>query len=216
MTAASAQLHIEFDAQHVTVTTDVPEMGDYIARVYSLMLADCPVDLLATVVFSETPQGFALTARDRTEYSGIPENFLALVKEEVVRAFSAARTDLEWIHASAVTRDDACCLFIGPSQAGKSTLASDLCHLGWKLVAEDVTPIRCDSAEAIPFPQQPRPRRFEPDSAISGSPRPERDERGWRGSDAEGAFTHHDSCISRLSRGRRSDDNAGVFGLRRD
>ncbi|MBN2307433.1 MAG: hypothetical protein JXR94_00590 [Candidatus Hydrogenedentes bacterium] len=70
-----------------------------------------------------------------------------LLKLIVVRE----RSDLRFVHASAVACHGNAALFIGPSTSGKTTLAVALARAGFQLLADDTTPIHLDTAAVWPF-----------------------------------------------------------------
>lgn len=73
-------------------------------------------------------------------------------------AFVAAHPDLIWLHAAAASRDGFAILLAGPAGAGKSTLLVQLIDRGWRLLADDVVPVRPGRLEALPLPFSPEVR----------------------------------------------------------
>ncbi len=66
-----------------------------------------------------------------------------------------AKTDADWIgvfHASAISRNDRCIMFLGISGSGKSTIAAILVAAGFGLVADDFVPLGAASVEVFSFP----------------------------------------------------------------
>lgn len=65
------------------------------------------------------------------------------------------RTDKDWIgafHASAISQDNRCILFLGDSGNGKSTTCSILMASGFGLVADDFVPVDAETLSAFYFP----------------------------------------------------------------
>jgi hypothetical protein len=77
------------------------------------------------------------------------------VRKWSTEAFIAACGDLVWVHAAAVARDRGVLLLIGPAGAGKSSLAVQLVQAGWRLLADDATPIHPTRLTALPLPFNP-------------------------------------------------------------
>lgn len=60
------------------------------------------------------------------------------------------------LHASCVARNGAGLILAGPKGSGKSTLAAHLCERGWRLISDDVVPIRLTRGEAHAVPSFPQ------------------------------------------------------------
>jgi hypothetical protein len=72
-----------------------------------------------------------------------------------VLPFAAVLHGLEVLHASAVILDGQAVAFVGPSRAGKTSLALELCRLGASFVADDVLAVQRDGAALIGHPGSP-------------------------------------------------------------
>ena len=70
----------------------------------------------------------------------------------------AARPDLVWLHAAAVSRDGRALLIAGPGGSGKSSLATELVGVGFCYLGDDVIPLDPVSGTAFPFPVTPAVR----------------------------------------------------------
>ena len=172
------QLHIAFDKTHVTVETDVPEAVDFVKRTFVHMLSDCAPQPIATIRFSADSHGYSLSAPESAEIKDEwLEHMTGLLKDEVRHQFIRARSDLLWLHSGAVERNGGARLICGPSGAGKSTLTTMLCERGWRLLSDDVVPIRMDADSALPFAHAPsrrlRPLRFLTQIELNGVKREE-------------------------------------------
>ena len=73
-------------------------------------------------------------------------------------ALASDRPDLLWLHASAVASGDRAIVLAGPAGAGKSTLAVHMLAGAWRLMADDLVPVRPGTAEALPLPFTPEVR----------------------------------------------------------
>ncbi len=66
-----------------------------------------------------------------------------------------AKTDADWtgvFHASAISNNDRCIMFLGDSGSGKSTIAAILMAAGFGLLADDFVPLEAASTEIFYFP----------------------------------------------------------------
>jgi hypothetical protein len=66
------------------------------------------------------------------------------IKAGVVEAFKHDLAGGLALHASAAVKDDAAVVLLGPSDAGKSTMAAALVQRGWALAADDVVVLEED------------------------------------------------------------------------
>ena len=92
---------------------------------------------------------------------------LPLIKDEVRLQFMRSRPDLLWLHAGSVERDGQAILLAGRSGQGKSTLTTRLCESGWRLLSDDISPVRMETDSVVPFPQSPV-RRLHPGREVTG------------------------------------------------
>lgn len=156
-----SELHIEFDGQQLTVRTDVPEMGAFLADAYSAMLVPAQRESIGRLEFLRSGDGYVLRGMRDTDYAAPLPYLFESVKAEVMVHFVSARRDLMWVHAGAVEWSGKALLFAGPSGNGKSTLVTLLCDRGWRFLSDDIAPIRMNADEVLPFPQTAR-RRIHP------------------------------------------------------
>jgi hypothetical protein len=70
------------------------------------------------------------------------EQYLPLLLASAVPAMVLMLRGDYVLHASAVARDNVAVAFAGQSGAGKSTVAAAMCTQGWRLVTDDVLPMR--------------------------------------------------------------------------
>jgi hypothetical protein len=149
------ELNIEFDGQQITVRTDVPEMRDYVARTYELMLSKTNGNAIGQVEITHAPGGFAFRGEGDIDHTGEISGLYEYLKYQLLVQFIRQRQDLLWLHAAAVVRNEKALIFAGPSGQGKSTLSTRLYEKGWSFMSDDIAPVRMSSNEVLPFPQSP-------------------------------------------------------------
>ncbi len=69
--------------------------------------------------------------------------------------FAALLRGLEVFHASAVARDGTAIAMVGPSGAGKTSVALELCRLGADFLADDVLALEIDGEQLLAHPGTP-------------------------------------------------------------
>jgi hypothetical protein len=154
VSASPPGLFIDFDGRQVEVVTDVAAARDLFEKAYRPMLVPELTSRAGRIEVHETPRGYAVHGLEILDFK--QRRFEALVdyiKLDVVRQFVKSRPDLLWMHGAAVERAGSALLIVGRSGQGKSTLSTRLCEAGWRLLSDDVAPIRMDTDEVIPFPQ---------------------------------------------------------------
>jgi hypothetical protein len=72
-----------------------------------------------------------------------------------VLPFAALLQGLEIFHASAVALDGEAVAFLGPSQAGKTSIALELCRLGAGFLADDVLALETSGESLLAYPGTP-------------------------------------------------------------
>jgi hypothetical protein len=72
-----------------------------------------------------------------------------------VLPFAALLQGLEVLHASAVVDDGRAVAFLGPSGAGKTSVAVELCRLGWSFLADDVLALERSDTRLLGHPGTP-------------------------------------------------------------
>jgi len=154
------ELYIEFDVQQLTVTTDDPAVLEYFHRNYFSMLVDTPTHSIGELKVLRSVEGYSVKGLIDLEYDGKVETLFPYLRREVLLFFTRARPDLLWLHSGAVRDDRGAILICGMSGGGKSTLVTELCKRGWKLLSDEAAPIRMDTNEVMPFPQMPRRRVY--------------------------------------------------------
>lgn len=98
---------------------------------------------------------YALDLADGSAFHGDLESACRYLKQQVQLRFIGARSDLIWLHAAAAEREGKCLLIAGPPACGKSSLMTLLCDRGWRMLSDDVGPLRIDPLEVLPYPELP-------------------------------------------------------------
>lgn len=157
----TAEYHIEFDGGQLTIRTDVERVARFVESTYSVMLVPHAFQGVRVVEILRRGPGKFLCGDSVADLEGADEApLLPWLKEEVILGFMRARPDLLWLHAGAVARGDEAIVICGQSGRGKSTLVTLLCESGWKLMSDDVAPVRMEADEVLPFCQTPLRRIF--------------------------------------------------------
>jgi len=151
----ATEQYIEFDHQQLTLRSNSPEIHEFVRETFLRMLAPRVEHSVGKLEVYQQPGGFTLRGRSELDFPGIAENLVDYVRHEVHFHFIEARSDLFWLHAGAVERNGKAMLISGPSGSGKSTLTTLLCGLGWRLMSDDMAPIKMSSLEVLAYPQSP-------------------------------------------------------------
>jgi hypothetical protein len=160
-------LHLEFDGDHLTIVTDLEPIAKFVRATYRHMLVNVSTSSVGVISVMQRDGGYVLVSAETLELTGDScDPLMPYLKEEVVTQFMRARPDLLWVHAGAVERDNCAVLLAAASGQGKSTLTTLLCERGWRLMSDDVAPIRMDRDDVLPFNQLPQ-RRVDPGKHLS-------------------------------------------------
>jgi hypothetical protein len=164
---AEEPLYIEFDGRQIEFTTNIVEAAVFAAGTFRHMLVKRRDALVASVSMTQTATGYTIRGAEEVEYQlGDLPSLLPLLKDEIRLQFMRSRPDLLWLHAAAVERNGNALLIAGRSGQGKSTLSTHLCDNGWRLLSDDVAPVRMTTDTVIPFPQTPV-RRMNPGRTVA-------------------------------------------------
>jgi hypothetical protein len=159
-------VYIEFDGQQLVVSSDVAEVIEHFRRNYEQMLATHATNPVGELAVMRAAGGYDVRGSIELTHTGALDTLQPYLRREVLLAFVRARPDLLWIHAGAVERNGGAVLISGTSGRGKSTLSTELCHRGWKLLSDENAPIDMTTGQVIPFPQRPR-RRLNPGKELT-------------------------------------------------
>jgi hypothetical protein len=158
----SEELYIEFDGAQLVILSDVDPIIEFVRATYRHMLVDRLSSIAGRIDIWRTDMGFKLQSVEPLELTGDScEPLMPYLKEEILLQFMRTRPDLLWIHAGAVERNGRALLIAAASGQGKSTLTTLLLDYGWRLMSDDVAPVRMDTDEVLPFYQAPL-RRLDP------------------------------------------------------
>lgn len=160
------RFNIDFDGSQLTITTDVGGVGDFVRGTYRHMLVEETPFPIGRIDVARKSDGFLLESTESLELIGEScDPMLPYLKEEVIRRFMQARQELLWFHAGTVERNGNALLIAGVSGQGKSTLTTMLGQRGWRLMSDDVAPIRMDTDDVLSFCQSPL-RRLDPGADV--------------------------------------------------
>lgn len=163
-----AEIVIEFDGSHLHVRTDIPRVAEFVRETFRNMIVEGVASGAGRLAVLAQDGSFRIESAEHRVVAGDEvEHLLNLVREEIRFQFMRVRKDLLWLHAAAVERRGSALLLCGQSGQGKSTLSSALCERGWRLMSDDVAPIRMDANEVVAYSQSPvrrvaRDRALEP------------------------------------------------------
>jgi hypothetical protein len=86
---------------------------------------------------------------------GCPDDAWQRLLIAQVLPFAALLHGLEILHASAVATERGAVACVGPSRAGKTSVALELCRRGARFLADDVLALECTGAELLGHPGAP-------------------------------------------------------------
>ena len=154
-----------FDTRHVEVRCGTDSLAAELhVRLGHLVSAAQPAASIVLRVAVDEIAPSCLELRDEAGRSAVGslDHVLHHLRKWMVAAFAAARPDLFWLHASGAARDGFVMLIAGPAGVGKSTLVVRLIERGWRLLGDDVVPLRPDTWHALPLPFTPDVRMSVP------------------------------------------------------
>ena len=151
----ATEQYIEFDRQQLTLRTNSPEIQEFVRQTFRQMLAPRVEHSVGQLEVYQQPTGFSLRGRNDLDFPGTAENLADYLRHEIHFHFIEARSDLFWLHAGVAERNGKALLISGPSGSGKSTLTTLLCDLGWRLMSDDMAPMKISSLEVLAYPQSP-------------------------------------------------------------
>lgn len=160
--------HFRFFSRSVRIEHDDPTLTPFILGCYSsFSLSDQPeqVDLVLRLSQQRNIGGWALSDENSTvDCDSIAAAVFSLEKMLTID-LQKLRTDLFFVHAAAISRQDRCTLVIGQSGAGKSTLCLDLCNENYAYMSDELAPIAPDNFEVEAYPHAIC-LKAEPDASI--------------------------------------------------
>jgi hypothetical protein len=153
--ALTAEQYIEFDGQQLVVRSDAAEIIDFVSRTYRPMLVPRLTTSAGWIEVRRAEGEYVLDWADGPDFHGDLESVCRYLRHQVQLRFIRERSDLLWLHAGAVEREGRCLLISGPTGHGKSSLVTLLCERGWRMLSDDVAPVRMDTLEVLPYPERP-------------------------------------------------------------
>lgn len=167
LTSTQNELYVEFDGQQLAIRSEAGEVLDFVAETYQSMLVPRVSASIGLIEIRRGERYYVALSDESPDFHADLALMFIYVRDRVQLHFIRARSDLLWLHAGAVARETKCLLISGPSGGGKSTLTTLLCERGWQLLSDELAPVRLDTLEVLPFPQQPI-RRIYPGRDVSG------------------------------------------------
>ncbi|HUQ19069.1 MAG TPA: hypothetical protein VM099_05600 [Gemmatimonadaceae bacterium] len=203
--------YVEFDGQQIVIRSDDADIIDFVSRTYEHMLVPRATSIVAVLDTRRNNADYFLQSQDDTDNASDLVSISRYLRREIQQRFIGARSDLLWIHAGAVVRNNKCLLIPAPTAHGKSSLVIELCQTGWCMLSDDLAPVRINTLEVLPYPERPV-RRLYPGRDVS------REELTAIGRESvpisPGAICHSPAIIGGVVFPRfRSDKNAELIRL---
>ena len=135
------------------MSTDVADFAEFIEASYGPQLSSgvSPEIGSISILRRGTDDFEVLDGKTSLKGSGEPKFWFPHLKREILEGFMRSRPQLLWFHAGAVEKEGRAALICGPSASGKSTITLGLCARGWRLLSDDVSPVRLDQNVVMPF-----------------------------------------------------------------
>jgi hypothetical protein len=154
-------LFIRFDDAVVCVETNVAPIYRFVRAAYANMLSAPSLNADANLAIAADGKKFEMRYQTTSSFElDSADQLIPLLKEKIIEIFMCLRPQLLWLHAGAAEKNGEAVMIAGPSGSGKSTLVTHLSGQGWRLLSDDVSPVRTDALQIIPFPQTPSRRIF--------------------------------------------------------
>ena len=156
------RLNIQFEGRQVVIETDSADVMKTLEETYRHVAIGADGLRVGEITILQRPQGYEF--RGPSASYELPSDvaiLLHIVKQEVLSAFVVSTPELLWLHAGAVSWNGRALILPGNSGQGKSTFVTLLSECGWLVMSDDAAPIKAESFEVVPFPQQPV-RRLHP------------------------------------------------------
>lgn len=156
----TTEWYIEFDGQQLLLRSAAAEIIDFASRTYRSGVVASPTTSVGSIEVQHSNGKFVFDLADGSPFRGDLQSVCRYLKQQVQLRFVQARSDLVWLHAGAVERHGKCLVIAGPTACGKSNLVTLLCERGWRMISDDVAPLRIDTLEVLPYPEYPMRRIY--------------------------------------------------------
>lgn len=146
-------LHL-FD-HDVRIDFDDPSVEPLIVSCYSAFLvrrAPETVSLTITVLKCVPESGWTVDDSDTSVYCNNVADLVYCTEKYLTVGLQKIRTGLYFVHAAAVSSNNACTLLVGESGVGKSTLCWNLCNEGFTYMSDELAPVDPAALKVEPYP----------------------------------------------------------------
>ncbi len=146
-------LHLQLLRSAVSIASEDPRWITLLERLWVPFVVARAGENAITLEISTTACGWRFRLGDNKPLSSDDPWLLANEMRHALseRALNEAPHVVD-LHAAALAQDDLGLLLVGPSGAGKTSLALALRESGWRLLSDDVAPIEAGTAAVLPFP----------------------------------------------------------------
>jgi hypothetical protein len=146
-------LHL-FD-HDVRIDFDDPSIDPLIVSCYSAFLVQQHpqnVSLTIDVLKCSPEPGWTVDDTDTSVYCDNVADLVYFIEKYLTVGLQKIRTGLYFVHAAAVSSNNACTLLVGESGVGKSTLCWNLCNEGFTYMSDELAPVDPATLEVEPYP----------------------------------------------------------------
>jgi HprK-related kinase A len=159
-----------------TALPDVARVFAFLYQAFPLLDADSVVDVEVEVRSKFGLRGWiSILADGETQYDWLRRRLAVPLVEWTMNVCVFQRPHQYFmLHAAVVERSGRAAVLPGRAGSGKSTLTAALAHRGWRLLSDEVAPIRPSDREVVPVPRPVSLKdesidviaRFAPDAVI--------------------------------------------------
>jgi hypothetical protein len=101
---------------------------------------------------SDREPGWTVDDGDTFVYCDNVADLVYFTEKHLTVGLQKIRTGLYFVHAAAVSSNNACTLLVGESGVGKSTLCWNLCNEGFTYMSDELAPVDPATLEVEPYP----------------------------------------------------------------
>ena len=159
MVQKASVLYVSYEGRQIEVDIRDADLYEEFRYIFDRMLVERPVQVSGSLTVIRGEDGFAIAGAKHMDETAVNlRSALQQLKFEVIHQCIEHATDQLWLHAGAVSCDGKGVLLCGTWGKGKSTLASELCTIGWQYLSDDIVPLGIASHELHPFQLTPMKR----------------------------------------------------------
>lgn len=146
-------LHLRLLRSAVSITSEDPRWITLLERLWEPFIVARSGEGAIALEISATARGWRFRLGDSKPLSSDDPWLLANEMRHALSELAVREAPhVVDLHAAAVARGGVAMLLVGPSGAGKTSLALALRESGWRLLSDDVAPIEVGTAAILPFP----------------------------------------------------------------